>query len=240
MNSRLITLSLAMFGAIVIASPAQAQGHLAFASGPAVRSGAPPSRGGGGRTRIAPLRGARRFNGRSAYLPYFYPDYDSGPEIVEYPPDQIIEQSAEPAAPAPVRIPGDSLVIELQGDHWVRVTNNGQSEIGGESSSADSARQSNLRSTTPSAASRRISTAEPASEPPPAVLVFRDGHQEEISKYMISGATIYAGADYWSGGSWTQKVQIAELDVPATLKLNQERGARFSLPSGPDEVMIRP
>jgi hypothetical protein len=30
------------------------------------------------------------------------------------------------------------------------------------------------------------------------------------------------------------------LDVPATLKLNQERGAKFSLPSGPNEVMIRP
>jgi hypothetical protein len=57
---------------------------------------------------------------------------------------------------------------------------------------------------------------------------------------MIVGTTIYTGADYWSSGSWTQKVQIAELDVTATLKLNQERGAKFSLPSGPNEVMIRP
>jgi hypothetical protein len=72
------------------------------------------------------------------------------------------------------------------------------------------------------------------------VLVFRDGHKEEIGKYTIMGATIYANADYWSSGSWTRQVQIIELDVPATLKLNRERGAKFSLPSGPNEVMIRP
>jgi len=30
------------------------------------------------------------------------------------------------------------------------------------------------------------------------------------------------------------------LDVPATLKLNEDRGAKFSLPSGPNEVMFRP
>ena len=75
---------------------------------------------------------------------------------------------------------------------------------------------------------------------PPAVLVFRDGHKQEIEKYTIVGATIYTNADYWSSGSWTREVQIVELDVPATLKLNRERGAKFSLPSGPNEVMIRP
>ena len=57
---------------------------------------------------------------------------------------------------------------------------------------------------------------------------------------MIAGATIYTSADYWSSGSWTRKVQIAALDIPATLKVNRERGAKFSLPSGPHEVMIRP
>jgi hypothetical protein len=72
------------------------------------------------------------------------------------------------------------------------------------------------------------------------VLVFRDGHEEEIGKYVISGTTIYTSADRWSSGSWTRKVQIAALNVPATLKVNQERGAKFRLPSGPNEVMIRP
>jgi len=72
------------------------------------------------------------------------------------------------------------------------------------------------------------------------VLVFRDGHQEEIEKYTIIGPVIYAQADYWSTGSWRRKVAIADLDIPATLKLNQERGGKFSLPSGPNEVIFRP
>ena len=56
---------------------------------------------------------------------------------------------------------------------------------------------------------------------------------------MIEGATIYIGTNSWSNGSWTRQIQVVELDVPATLELNQERGAKFSLPSNPNEVMIR-
>jgi len=29
------------------------------------------------------------------------------------------------------------------------------------------------------------------------------------------------------------------LDIPASLKLNNERGAKFSLPSGPNEIVVR-
>ena len=72
------------------------------------------------------------------------------------------------------------------------------------------------------------------------MLVFRDGHQEEIGKYLIEGTTIYTGSDYWTTGSWTRKVPIADLNVAETLKLNQQRGANFRLPSNPNEVMLRP
>jgi hypothetical protein len=135
--------------------------------------------------------------------------------------------------------PAESLVLELQGDHWVRLTNYGQSQTGQilqrESQQASSQTSASLIS-----AARQIPVSEPPSELPPAVLVFRDGHQEEIGKYVIAGTTIYTSADYWSSGSWTRKVQIAALDIPATLKVNRERGAKFSLPSGPHEVMLRP
>ena len=70
--------------------------------------------------------------------------------------------------------------------------------------------------------------------------MFRDGHQEEVKSYTIIGDALYAKVDYWVDGSWTRKIEIANLDVPATLKLNQERGSQFRLPSGPQEVMIRP
>ena len=36
------------------------------------------------------------------------------------------------------------------------------------------------------------------------------------------------------------KVQLADLDLPRTVKQNQERGLKFDLPSGPNEVVLRP
>jgi hypothetical protein len=176
----------------------------------------------------------RRFSSGSAFAPYFYSDYDSEPETVDAPPAQIIEQTAEPASAVPVPNRAGALVLELQDDHWVRITNSGQSQTGGQSSQPPSESLANLPTATP----RRIQPEAP-SELPPAVLVFRDGHREEIRKYIIEGATIYISTNSWSNGSWTRKIQVVELDVPATLELNQERGAKFSLPSGPNEVMIR-
>ena len=93
-----------------------------------------------------------------------------------------------------------------------------------------------LRAVMPS----RNEAAEPPRELPPTVLVFRDGHEEEVKSYTIIDKTLYTSANYWTTGSWTREIEIANLDVPATLKLNQERGSKFSLPSGPQEVVIRP
>jgi hypothetical protein len=78
-----------------------------------------------------------------------------------------------------------------------------------------------------------------APELPPAVLIFRDGHTEEVKRYTIQGGVLYAKTDFWSTGSWTRKILITELDVPASLKLNAERGAKFNLPSGPNEIVVR-
>jgi hypothetical protein len=144
----------------------------------------------------------------SAYAPYFYSDlgFDSA--------EEPLAESPSPQIEGPV-------LLELQGDHWVRITSNKPPEIVGQSYQTASEQASN-----------------PPAAAPSAVLVFRDGHKEEIGKYCIMGATIRISTDYWSTGSWTQTVQIPDLDVPATLKLNQERGSKFRLPSGPYEVMI--
>ncbi len=132
---------------------------------------------------------------------------------------------APQAAPEP-------LLLEWQGDHWVRVTSYGQSATGAQ---PDYSERSNRRS----APSARNSAGQPPSELPPAVLVFRDGRKEEVSSYTIVGGTMYTKADYWTSGSWTKKIQIADLDLPATLRLNQERGVKFALPAGPYEVVMR-
>jgi hypothetical protein len=112
--------------------------------------------------------------------------------------------------------------MELRGDHWVRL--------------ASTSAEPNGPYFDPAAAR---STAPPAPLPA-AILVFRDGHQEEVSRYTIVGRFISIKSDYWTTGTWTRKIQVSELDLPATLKLNQARGANFSLPSRPGEVMMRP
>lgn len=168
---------------------------------------------------ISVLRtGPRRHFGRSPFFfgdPYFYSDY-YGPDEAEY-------AKPEPA-PAPVPqvknepVP-DAVMLELRGNQWVRVSNFGESS------------QLALNAGTP---------AKPQSVELPAVLVYRDGHTEEVNSYSIIGRVMYTKSDYWSSGSWTRTIQLADLDIPATLKQNEQRKVKFELPSGPDEVMIRP
>ena len=68
---------------------------------------------------------------------------------------------------------------------------------------------------------------QPPANQPKTVLVFRDGHQLEIANYAIVGGTLY---DLSEGR--TKKVQLAELDLPATVKQNDDRGVNFQLPAG--------
>jgi len=171
------------------------------------------------------------------YPPYFFPDFDSELVTTETPsPEVVIVETAQASAQTPVTSPREPLLLELQGNEWVRVTSYGQSPVGAQSALSESLPASSPPFVTP----RRIIAAEPVRELPPAVLVFRDGHQEQVKNYTIIGPTLFTKADYWSSGRWTRKVQIAQLNIPATLKANQERGVKFSLPSGPNEVVVRP
>ena len=114
-------LGLGVAGLTLAVSAAQAQGRVAVAR--AGRTSATLTRGGGANSRFP--RRAPIFGG-SGYFPYFYPDYGYDQEYNEVPPDRFIERDAEPEPSAPARVPAEALMIELQGDHWVRVTNNGR------------------------------------------------------------------------------------------------------------------
>jgi hypothetical protein len=167
----------------------------------------------------------RRFSRNSFFSdgwPYFPPEYDAyGPEVQAPPPaPQVAPITATKQEPIP-----SGALLELQGDHWVKVSSFATGSISSETPQTKS---------TPGAATA------PAKELPPAVLVYRDGHTEELSSYSIIGVTIYTKADYWTVGAWTRKIQIADLDLSATVKQNHERGLAFQLPSGPDEVILRP
>ncbi len=61
---------------------------------------------------------------------------------------------------------------------------------------------------------------------PLTVLVFKDGHQVEIDNYAIVGATLY---DLSQDRRW--KIGLSELDLPATIKENDNRGLDFQLPA---------
>ena len=171
--------------------------------------------------------------------PYFYPDTDYDSEVASQPPQVVVVQAATPApVPAPPA-PRESLLIEWQGDHFVRTTS--MKDPTGALIATDYSEKSAATRAAPtrSAAATRTA-AQPPRELPPAVLVFHDGRKEEVSEYTIMNGIIYSKADYWTTGSWTRKIQIADLDVPATLKLNQEHGLKFVLPASSNEVVTRP
>ena len=163
-------------------------------------------------------RGFRRAG--SLYWPYFYSDYypdsydyDSQPPAPAPPPAPAASQARQEPVPDPV-------LLELQGNQWVKVSSFAMPSV-----QTSSGLQADVRF---------------PKEMPPTVLVYRDGHSEELTSYSIIGTSIYTKSDYWSNGAWTRTIQIADLDIPATLKQNQQRGVKFELPSGPNEVMIRP
>lgn len=174
------------------------------------------------------ISGARfgRFRGRGfrnsgAFygLPYyadFYPDYYDSYEQPPPPPQLPVPpetQASNQPLPAPA-------LLELQGNQWVKVN-------------------SFTMAVNPAPTNAPPVTAA-VKDMPPAVLVYRDGHTEDLTSYSIIDSAIHTKSDYWTNGAWTRTIQIADLDIPATLKQNQARGVKFELPSSPDEVIIRP
>jgi hypothetical protein len=183
-------------------------------------------------------------SGRGALLfpyPYFNSDSDAGYDSQPVSQPQVIVVPASAPAPPPAPpAPRESLLIEWQGDHFVRTTMSAKAATG-EQTVPDYSEKSALA--VPAAgrsAAGSKAAVQPLRELPPAVLVFHDGRREEVSEYTILSGTIYSKADYWTTGSWTRKIQIADLDVPATLRLNHERGVKFVLPASPNEVVVRP
>lgn len=177
----------------------------------------------------------RGFGGRSLVWfgdPFFYSDYSQPPAYEPRAAPVVIVQPTSAAAPAEPK--SEPLMIEWQGDRYVR--------FGGQ---RESAKASLDYSEAPSGAS--LPTIQPyfvqpvpRGELPPAILIFRDGHHENVSDYVIANGNLYARGDYWRDGFWTKTVQLSALDIPATLRANSASGVNFVLPSGPNEVVTRP
>jgi len=138
----------------------------------------------------------------------------------------VVPTSAAPVAPEPPTPPARPLLIELQGDRYVEIT--GENQPGTQTIEAQ-----------PPAAIRRQSPT-PASLRPDALLVFRDGHREQVSEYTITNGCLYASANYYTQGTWNRKIELSTLNLPDTVRANQSRGIDFHLPSAPNEVIVGP
>ncbi len=241
MSHRLI--ATAVLGTLLLGSPAIAQKGFGGRPAPSGHSVSGRSAGMQGRRSFGYAHRQRSgFGLRQGGWGYglgwdYYPDYyDRGEDYArpDYePPMPPANQQVMFAPPQPEKLI-QPILIERQGETWVQVSGYKVASVSGQTARLQSDQTAHLGS----AASGQ--TAQLTSEIPPAVLVFRDGHQEEITSYTIIGNVLYAKADYWSSGEWTRAIEIANLDVPATLKLNLDHGYRFRLPSNPQEVVIRP
>jgi hypothetical protein len=200
-------------------------------------------RGFGGPARLGPGFGggvtfaprSHPLGSRGFYLgdtPFYYTDYP------------FQQFAAEPASPqvvlirSPADVPSETksepLLIELRGDRYVRFGGRQKSAGRGSDAPPDYARD------LPTKSSARGGAVSKTTELPPAVLVYRDGHHEEVSDYAIVGTVMYARGDYWKNGYWTKNIQLALLNIPATMQANQDNGVKFVLPAGPNEVVTRP
>ncbi len=67
---------------------------------------------------------------------------------------------------------------------------------------------------------------DPVVAQPTTTLVFNDGHKSDIENYAIVGDTLFD----FTGGR-TRKILLADLNLPATHKVNDDRGVDFQVPA---------
>ncbi len=220
-------------------------GHAGFARG---------VRGGVG------LHHERRPFTRGMFLgsPFFYSNYDgSAPYIVEGDVGSDVESGMGSAPPrvllvqpvsaddSPRKTRLTPLLIEWQGDRYVRFGGTEETAERGTSTHPDYAEPTITKPPPKPPANPAMSATQTqkersesqAGELPPAVLVYRDGHREEIPDYAIADGVIYVYGNNWQNGYWTRRIPLSALDPPATMQANQQRGVKFMLPSAPYVVI---
>jgi hypothetical protein len=155
--------------------------------------------------------------------------YDSGYPVASQPPIVILQGAAPARTSDAIAASKQPLMIELQGDRYVQVSgedNSGAEMVDGNGSVAKHGNSP--------------ATSHTVAELPPAILIFRDGHREEVSAYTIADGVLYATGNFYAGGSWNRKIQLSSLNLADTIQSNQSHGVEFRLPTGPNEVMVRP
>lgn len=178
--------------------------------------------------------------------------YSTGYPVASEPPAFVLQSAREMAAGSSADYIGPGtisrnqresqssqpLMIELQGDRYVRVD---RAAIDGEALPLNEISSDSMPVATAAGESNRSSAlTAPASDLAPAVLIFRDGHSEEVRDYTIADGTLYVRGDYYTDGYWNKKIELSSLDLSQTIEANASRHIKFALPSSPNEVITRP
>jgi hypothetical protein len=166
-------------------------------------------------------------NGSVYYVPYYVPyypamDYDA----------PVADETAAAQEEAPDSYEGGPTIFDRRGSGQ-RAANEYVEErprAAVPRPPAPAAAARNSEGPPASAAARVADPPVPESVVPlqPTVLIFKDGHKQEISNYAIVGANLY---DLTPGRR--QRVPIADLDLVATQKANDDEGNDFKLPQLP-------
>ncbi|MGA7221089.1 MAG: hypothetical protein WBX38_22430 [Candidatus Sulfotelmatobacter sp.] len=119
------------------------------------------------------------------------------------------------------------LMIELQNGRYVRVN---PSAVDGEARELAAPSEAQIS---------KAGSTSVAHDLPPAVLIFRDGHSEEVRDYTIADGALYARGDFYRDGYWNKKIELSSLDVAETARANDARNVKFVLPSSSNEVIAR-
>ncbi len=174
---------------------------------------------------------------------FFNPDdlYSTGYPVASQPPIFLLQAASAPAGSSDYltqphhnrepATPTQPLMIERQNGRYVRISST--------PANGEPLPQQPAQAQTKDA--KRMLTAEPGPHNlPPALLVFRDGHTEEVRDYAIADGTLYARGDYYTDGYWQKKIALSALNVPQTIEANARHSIKFILPTSPNEVVTRP
>lgn len=166
-----------------------------------------------------------------SFFPLAYAEYYDDSEYSAPVPTPVFVAQAPPAsAPVEEKLPADPLMIELQGERYVRVGGENVAEDGTVAFSTASGEHVQETQNHSDSTRRTLSS----------ILVFRDGHREEVPEYTIANGVVYVESNFYTAGAWTRKVALSSLDVAQTLRVNQSRGTTFRFSSSPNEVVVGP
>ena len=145
------------------------------------------------------------------YYPYYYPYY---PVIDPYVYSAPVDTA--PAVEDEDQYQGGPTIFDRRGSGQLYPNEYGRKPLA-DSSPTGSATANSSQADGP-----------PESPQPPTILVFKDGHKLEVTNYAIVGANLFdLSSDH------RQKIPLADLDVAATQKANEEQGIDFKLPKLP-------